>query len=128
MKKWIGVTMLCLLIAGCSNPSKNTTSDHTGNPEIEEYLSVNTNADIFTYNGVIYKNASEIKWVTELDLHKGELVKEINSVYTGEGDFPDKGATKLPVGTKIYKHTGEGAILIAEVDGEGIPYLGLIEG
>jgi len=119
---------VCLVLAACSIESEGVGEKDMGNPKAKEILSNNQDADIFMYQGIVYSNAEDIEWVQEIDLTKGEKVKEIEEVYQGEGNFPENAATKLPVGTHIYESQNSGPLLIAEVDGELKPYLGKIEG
>lgn len=121
-----------LFIVACENQSTEKTKNHslgTGNPTVEEVLKQNENADIFIYNDIVYKNASSIDWVMDLHINVGEKILTI-STQTSEGkEFQSGTATKLPIGTKIYKPSDEGeGILIAVVDGKEVRYLGLIEG
>ena len=62
----------------------------------------------------------------EQDLTAGELVGRIEE--TGaDGDFEDWDATVLPEGTKIYE-TDDAQIMLAECEGEFVPYLKYVEG
>lgn len=75
---FLGLIIFVLLTAvGCSN-SLNTEKievHETKNPDAEEVLTLDPEADIFQLDGVIYKTG--IDWVEELTLTKGEQVGEI---------------------------------------------------
>ena len=104
-------------------------SSNLGNPTPKEILSGNKNADIFVVEGIVYVNAENIEWVTELELFKGEKIGEIKNQTDNRKKYKDFTASKLPIGTEIYELVEKnGAIYIIELDGKVIPYLGLIEG
>ena len=62
----------------------------------------------------------------EQDLTAGELVGRIEET-DADGDFEDWDATVLPEGTKIYE-TDDAQIMLAECEGEFVPYLKYVEG
>ena len=62
----------------------------------------------------------------EQDLTAGELVGTIEET-DADGDFEDWDATVLPEGTKIYE-TDDAQIMLAECEGEFVPYLKYVEG
>lgn len=121
-----------LAAAGCSNSSiTNTAETHaTKNPDANEILTSDPEADIFQFNGVIYKTG--IGWVEELTLTKDEQVGEIKTRNDTDKNFADEMSNKLPVGSKIYsaKEAGEvgGSILLVELEGKLVKYYGLVEG
>lgn len=125
---------ICLLICvvGCSSsldsaPVASTTID---NPTAEEVLSLNPNADIFQFDGVIYQTG--IDWVEELTLTKDEKVGEITHKNEKDANFEDEMSNKLPVGSKIYsvveRKEVAGPILLVESRGKLLSYYGLVEG
>ncbi|MFZ3591857.1 hypothetical protein ACOI1C_22260 [Bacillus sp. DJP31] len=98
-----------------------------GNPTPMDVLKSNPKADIFLFEGLVYRNASDLDWVTERDISKGKLVGEIQRVSTKK--FKNGTATKLPVGAKIYLSIESSEdILIVEYKDKEILYLGLYEG
>ncbi|WP_078503002.1 hypothetical protein [Paenibacillus selenitireducens] len=118
-----------LILTGC-NQSKINNSEHpatetTHNPTTKEILTQNPNADIFQHKGIIYTNASNIEWVQQTELTIGEIVGTIRKQYIDGITFENEMATKLPVGAEIFE---SGQILIVNLDGREIRYLGLIEG
>lgn len=125
-----GLIILILLTAGgCSNSSdKSQTETHTtGNPDAKEILTLDPEADIFQFEGVIYQ--AEIDWVEELSLTKDEQVGEIKMRNDRNTDFEDEMSNKLPVGARIFSTLEkEGPILLVESDGEVLKYYALIEG
>lgn len=129
-KLFFGLIILVLLIAvGCSDSSdQNKTEVHTiGNPDAEEILTLDPEADIFQFEGIIYKTG--IDWVEELTLTKDEQVGEIKSRNDTDTNFEDEMSNKLPVGAKIYSTIEkEGPILLVESEGEILKYYGLVEG
>ena len=123
----LGVMLLVSLfyLSGCIH-SENKTSV-SKNPDAEEVLSLDENADIFQWEGLIYQ--TDIEWINELDITKKELLGEITELFTSEDTklFKNGMANKLPIGTKIYS-TNENSILLVESDGEEKYYLALVEG
>ncbi|RDU38753.1 hypothetical protein DRW41_04115 [Neobacillus piezotolerans] len=96
-------------------------------PDAEEVLRLDENADIFQWEGVVYK--TDIDWVNELELTKNESIGEITELYTNEDPklFKDGMTNELPIGAKIYS-TNENGILIVEYNGEEKYYLAGSEG
>lgn len=125
----IGIVLLGSLsfLSGCSE--KNTQSTETKEITIKkidakEVLSLDKNADIFQWNGKIYK--SGINWVDKLKLTKKELVGEISE--NSQKNFKDGVANKLIVGAKIYSPKERNDVLIVEFDGKTKYYLVQAEG
>lgn len=133
MKKvylFLAVSFISFLLIACN---AQTIKEHKenitkGNPTVADILLDNTDADILLLNGIVYKNAVDIAWVNEEDLTLGKEVAVIKKQTKDAEEFTDGVATKLNVGTKIYKSVGNGNIYIAVVKGKEIRYLGLIEG
>lgn len=123
------IVLVLLTAAGCSNSlEKDKTEVHTtGNPDAEEILTLDPEADIFQFEGIIYKTG--IDWVEELTLTKDEQVGEIKSRNDRDTNFEDEMSNKLPVGAKIFSTIEkEGPILLVESEGEILKYYGLVEG
>ena len=97
------------------------------NPDAEEVLQLDKDANIFQWDDLIYQ--TDIEWVNDLKLTKKEPVGEITELYTEEGtkSFKHGMANKLPIGTKIYS-TNENGILIADYNDKEMYYLALVEG
>ena len=136
MKYLIFSAVLLILITGCATETPANTQgkdEKSGqhvitNPTAEEVLAGNADADIFVANNTVYVNAENIDWVKELNLTLGNIELEIISQSNKGEDFVEGTASKLPVGTKIYKPVEKGNIYIAVVDGAEIRYLGWVEG
>lgn len=119
---------LLLTISGCSNPvdmGKEELSE-TNNPDAEEILALNPNADIIQYNGVIYQ--TNIDWVEKKSLTKDEQVGEIKIKNEENTNFEDEMSNKLPVGTKIFKTKEDENFLVVELHGETLKYYAIVEG
>jgi len=97
----------CILI-GCSG---SPVLNKGGVLSKEQVLKLNPNADIFEFDGRVYKTG--IDWVEEEKLIKDEQIGEI---YEGM-------ANKLPVGAKIFTLKERRDILIVEYDGKEKRYL-----
>ncbi len=123
------VFFVILTAYGCSNSSgtgKLEEVHSTGNPDAKEILTLDAEADIFQFEGVIYKTG--IDWVEELTLTKGKQVGEIKTRNDANMDFEDEMSNKLPVGAKIFSTKERGDILIVESEGEVKKYLVIVEG
>lgn len=119
------IVFVFLVISGCSNEGKETTVIiHT--IDAKEVLTLDVNADIFQYDGVIYK--TNIDWVEELHLTKDVQIGEIKIKNDTNTDFNDEMSNKLPIGSKIYSAKERGDILIVESEGEIKKYLAIVEG
>jgi hypothetical protein len=119
------IVLMLFTITGCSNGGETTkvSIDHIN---AEEVLRLDPDADIFQYDGVIYK--TNIDWVEELSLTKDVEIGEIKTKNVTNTDFKDEMANKLPVGAKIFSAKERGDILIVEVEGEILKYLAIVEG
>ncbi|MFF2450289.1 hypothetical protein ACFVSW_24905 [Neobacillus sp. NPDC058068] len=113
-------------LSGCiDSETKTSVSKH---PDAEEVLRLDENANIFQWEGLIYK--TDIDWINELELTKKELVGEITKLFTNEDtkSFKNGMANKLPIGTKIYSTNENEGILIVEYNSEEKYYLAMVEG
>src|SRR5699024_7007466 len=105
----------------------DTEVEGTENPNAEEILTLDPDANIFQYDGVIYKTG--IDWVEDLSLTKDQRLGEIKTVNDTDMDFEDWMANKLPVGSEIFSTEERGTeILIVESEGESFKYLASVEG
>lgn len=122
---YILITLALLMITGCSN-GEETTKVFIDSIDAEEVLSLDPDADIFQYDGVIYQ--TNIDWVEELSLTKKVQIGEIKTQNDTNTEFKDDMANKLPVGAKIFSVKERGDILIVELEGESLKYLAIVEG
>ncbi len=102
------------MISGCSDEGE-VTKVTIDSIDAEEVLSLDSDADIFLYDGVIYQ--TNIDWVEELSLIKNVQIGEIETKNEANTDFKDEMSNKLPVGAKIYSTKERGDILIVESEG-----------
>ncbi|MER2077170.1 hypothetical protein [Psychrobacillus psychrotolerans] len=122
---YILIALPFLMISGCSNDGEVTTVT-IDSIDAEEILKLDSNADIFQYDGVIYK--TNIDWVDELSLTKDVQIGEIKTKNDANTNFKDEMSNKLPVGAKIFSAKERGDILIVESEGEIKKYLVIVEG
>lgn len=122
---YVLIALLFLMISGCSNDGEVTTVT-IDSIDAEEILKLDSNADIFQYDGVIYK--TNIDWVEELSLTKDVQIGEIKTKNDANTNFKDEMSNKLPVGAKIFSAKERGDILIVESEGEIKKYLVIVEG
>ncbi|MED4850810.1 hypothetical protein NST11_04865 [Caldifermentibacillus hisashii] len=133
--------LLCVILLTVCNADETKTKhqsaggeinlnkvEPTGNVTIREVLEENKDADIFYLNRMVFINAENIDWVKNIDQTIGEEVAQIKKQTVDPEQFDGGTASKLAVGTKIYKLANHpGPVYLAVVDGETIPYLGLME-
>ncbi len=120
------IALTLFMISGCSNEGETTTVTTIDSIDAEEVLTLDSDADIFQYDGVIYK--TNIDWVEELSLTKDVQIGEIKTKNDANTDFKDEMSNKLPVGAKIFSTKERGDILIIESEGEIKKYLAIVEG
>lgn len=113
------------MITGCSNEGEVTTVT-IDSIDAEEVLTLDSDSDIFQYDGVIYK--TNIDWVEELSLTKDVQIGEIKAKNDTNTDFKDEMSNKLPVGAKIFSSKERGDILIVESEGKFKKYIAIVEG
>ena len=127
---FFGLVIFAILTAvGCSNSSDTgkIVVHKTENPNAEEILTLDPEADIFQFEGVIYKTG--IDWVEELTLTKGEQVGEIKKRNDTDTNFENEMSNKLPVGAKIFSTIEkEGPVLLVESEGKILKYYAIVEG
>lgn len=119
------VTLILFMIVGCSNGEENTEVS-IDSINAKEVLTLDPDADIFQYDGVIYK--TNIEWVEELPLTKDVQIGEIKTKNDKNADFNDEMANKLPVGSKIFSVKERKDILIVESEGAVLKYFAIVEG
>ncbi|MFC0417028.1 hypothetical protein ACFFHH_16540 [Cytobacillus solani] len=122
---YVLITLNLFTITGCSNNGE-TTKVTIDSIDAEEVLTLDPDADIFQYDGVIYK--TDIDWVEELTLTKDVQIGKIKSRNDANTVFKDEMSNKLPIGAKIYSAKDRGDILIVESNGEILKYLAIVEG
>lgn len=71
---YVLIALSLIIINGCSNEGETTTVT-IDSIDAEEVLTLDSDADIFQYEGVIYK--TNIDWVEELSLTKDVQIGEI---------------------------------------------------
>lgn len=120
-------TILIAVITGCSNRSSEQQSVHiTKNPDANEILELQPDADFFQWESLIY--LTDIDWVEELELTKDKQIGEITHNTTNPNDFTNGTANKLPVGAIIFSVKEDGGFLIVEDNQKQIKYMSLVEG
>ncbi|RDW18691.1 hypothetical protein CWR48_10225 [Oceanobacillus arenosus] len=122
---YVLIASALLMISGCSNEGETTTVT-IDSIDAEEVLKLNPDADIFQYDGVIYK--TNIDWVEELSLTKDVQIGDIVTRNDANTDFNDEMSNKLPVGAKIFSAKEREDILLVEVNEETLKYLAIVEG
>ena len=125
MKVYVALISLFAVFMLFSCTSETVTAT-TSNPDAEEILSMDPDADILQFDGIIYQ--TDIDWVEELKLTQGEEVGEITRTIQSAEDFEDGTANQLSEGIKLYKANERDDVLLAETDGELKYYYALVEG
>jgi hypothetical protein len=124
--QWLFLILVILAlfsINGYSNGGETVIKDSI---DAEEVLTLDSNANIFQYEGVIYK--TNIDWVEDLTLTKDVQIGKIKTKNDTNKDFKNETSNILPVGTKIFSAKERGDILIVEFEGKALKYLAIIEG
>ena len=107
------ISILGTAITGCSSGSSEQQSVYTtNNPDAKETLELQSDADIFLWEDVIYK--TDIDWVELLELTKDTQIGEITKSTAIPTDFTNGTAKKLPVGAIIFSVKDDGGFLIVE--------------
>ncbi|RDW17221.1 hypothetical protein CWR45_12560 [Oceanobacillus chungangensis] len=119
------IIIVLFILCGCSNLGE-TNEVTIDSIDAEEVLTLDPDADIFQYDGVIYE--TNIEWVEDLSLTKDVQIGEIKTKNDISTDFVDEMSNKLPVGAKIFSTKERGDILIVESDGKILKYLAIDEG
>ena len=125
-------TVVIFVLAGCSQGSSSANSQAEtitvtpGNPDANEILGLNSEADIFQWGDIIY--TTNVEWVEKLELTKDEQIGEITKNSTNPDDFINGTANKLPVGAKIFSVKEDGGFLLVEYNQQLKKYLMLVEG
>lgn len=112
---------ITLALAGCQSTA--------GSPELptpENLYAQDSGIDLFVYEDTAYVNYADADWVQEKTFEKGERIGEIGDSGVTE-EFQDWDSTVLSEGTVIYE-SDDDTILLAECDGELVPYLKWVEG
>ena len=115
------LTGITLALAGCQS-----TAEAPELPTPENLYEQDSSIDLLVYEDTAYVNSADTDWVQEKTFEKGERIGEIKDSGVTE-DFQDWDSTVLPEGTMIYE-SDDDTILLAECDGELIPYLKWVEG
>lgn len=117
------LSILFIFLGGCNNGYFN--SPILGNPTPKDFLK-NEGADIFLLGGIVYSNAQDVDWVTELEYKLGEQIGEVTMKTDKASSFKNGTANKLPVGAKIYET--DTPVYIVIFNDKEVPYLKMIEG
>jgi len=117
------LVILCTLLAGCGI-FKKTTVDNANPTTLYQQ---NNSIDMLIYDGVAFVNASDLDWVAALDLNIGQQLGTIKrSNVTRE--FVDFDATIIDTGIIIYSSNERKDFILANIDGDFIPYYMWVEG
>ncbi|MFJ5717839.1 hypothetical protein [Neobacillus sp. NPDC093127] len=122
---YVPIALALFMISGCSNEGESTTVT-IDSIDAKEVLTLNSDADIFQYKGIIYQ--TNIDWVEELSLTKDVQIGEIKTKNDTNTDFIDEMSNKLPIGAKIFSTKEREDILFVESEGEIKKYLAIVEG
>ncbi|GAF11045.1 hypothetical protein JCM19046_4240 [Bacillus sp. JCM 19046] len=125
MKRVTHLIVLALILSGCATGKEQTNS--TENPTAEEILTQDSEANILLFNGTVYQ--TNIEWVDELTLTKGEQLGEIEAqVKEGNVELSEKMSTNVSVGSAIFAAVEREDVLIVSDHGELYYFYALVEG
>ncbi|AQU80855.1 hypothetical protein [Planococcus faecalis] len=122
--------LVSLILISCNDDSiDQPTNDETlGNPNPEERLTENPDADIIMVGDLTYINAEEIDRDFYPELELGKKVLEIKTQTDDADDFVNGTASKLAVGTVIYEAASPNQGYIAVVNNKKRLYVIIAEG
>lgn len=131
MQKLIVFSLLVttlLIMTGCSyiNTDDDVEVLEMENPNAENILMLDPDADLFQLNGIIYQ--TDIDWVDDLSLTKDEKIGEIKAKIEKDSKFENDMSNTLPAGTEIFSVKEREDILIVESDGKTLKYYAMVEG
>ncbi|MBM7836877.1 hypothetical protein JOC54_000108 [Alkalihalobacillus xiaoxiensis] len=125
IKRLTHFIVLALILTGCASDNEQTNS--TENPTAEEILNRDSEANILLFNETVYQ--TNIDWVDELTLTKGEQIGEIEAQATeGNVALSEKMSTKVSVGSAIFEAVEREDVLIVDENGELYYFYALVEG
>ncbi|WP_246625048.1 hypothetical protein [Fictibacillus nanhaiensis] len=127
MKKLL-LSLLVISVVGLTACKEEEGTISSSNIDAEEVLTLNPDADIFQWDGVVYKTG--VDWVEELHLTMNKELGEITSLSPNPNNYRYENgmANKLTIGSKIYTSKERNDILLVESDGKIKKYLGVGEG
>ncbi len=114
------------VLIGCTDKNKEINVSVSKNPDAQEVLSLNSNADIFQWNNAIYQ--TNIEWVNELQLTENSKIGIIETNSSKAAEFKNGTANKLSKGTEIFTVKERNDVLMVKNDGEIKLYYLLSEG
>lgn len=114
------------VLIGCADKNKDIDVFITKNPDAQEVLSLDSNADIFQWNDIIYK--TNIDWINELQFTENSKVGKIEANSSNGTEFKNGTANKLSVGTEIFTVKERNDVLMVKDGGELKFYYLLAEG
>lgn len=114
------------VLIGCADKNKDINVSVSKNPDAQEVLSLDSNADIFQWNDIIYK--TNIDWINELQFTENSKVGKIEANSSNAVEFKNGTANKLSVGTEIFTVKERNDVLMVKDDGEVKFYYLLAEG
>lgn len=114
------------VLIGCAEKNEDMNVFVSKNPNAQEVLSLDSNADIFQWNDIIYK--TNIDWINELQFTENSKVGKIEANSSKAVEFKNGTANKLSVGTEIFTVKERNDVLMAKDGGELKFYYLLAEG
>lgn len=114
------------VLIGCTDKNKEINVSVSKNPDAQEVLSLNSNADFFQWNNAIYQ--TNIEWVNELQLTENSKIGIIETNSSKAAEFKNGTANKLSKGTEIFTVKERNDVLMVKNDGEIKLYYLLSEG
>lgn len=121
----IFVILLISIIAFASKASKSSNTANNDNPDV--LYRQDHSIDLLVYNDTAYVNATDIDWVTELELKSNKKLGEIERTSVTR-KFRNYDATILEVGTEIFSVIGRNDIVLVSIDKVMVPYFAFVEG
>ncbi|MGE7113906.1 hypothetical protein [Lysinibacillus sp. NPDC047702] len=114
------------VLIGCADNHKEINVSVSKNPDAQEVLSLDRNADIFQWDDVIYK--TDIDWINDLQLTENSKVGIIETNSSNAAEFKNGTANKLSVGTEIFTVKERNDVFMVKDNGEIKFYYLIVEG
>lgn len=122
MKKniiFISISIL-ILLSSCVKSTANNAS-----PEV--LYKQDNSIDFLVYNDTAYVNATNLDWVSELELKCNEKLGVIQRTNISK-KYKDFDATTLKVDTEVYSVIERDDFVLVSIDNRLIPYYAYVEG
>jgi len=114
----------CIIIAARDFKLTDSTA-YNDNPDV--LYEQDNSIDLLVYNETAYVNATDIDWVTELELKSEIKLGKIKRTHVTK-NFKNFDATVLEVGTAVFSVSGRDDFVFVNINNILVPYYVFVEG